>query len=113
MLMNLLKRFKKKGGKTKELSRMYEIGEVWDSAVQWFKFEDRRVVGWKCRRPKVGDFIKCDLQSGKVGIFRFTEVKLERDPPDMFFGTVQDFGYEGEVKLPELYVRPKGEIRFI
>lgn len=42
------------------------------------------------------------MESGKTGVFIFTEVKLCGDPHDMFFGTVEAVGYSDELtfKLP-------------
>ncbi len=113
-MFDFLKKYcARKAKDPKKLPRMYETGGVWGSAINWFDLENRRVVGWLSRRPMVGDYLKSKLKSGKVGIFRFTKIKLEHDPPDMFFGTVEDLGYEGEVELPEFYIRSKGEICFI
>jgi len=71
----------------------------WGNRIEWHDFERRTVVGWIDRTAMfgsstpshgvcVGDDLICPMQSGKIGRFRFTEVKYERDPPDMFIGKV-------------------------
>jgi hypothetical protein len=88
--------------------RSFTIGGGWGSHVNWLNegrakpvgLEDgtlgqgpRRVYGHMGKRPNVGDHLTCEMQSGRVGVFVFTEVKYEWDPPDMFFGTVEFMGY--------------------
>lgn len=69
-------------------------GGTWGDSIEWFSVRELRVYGWKDVRPQVGDILKSSMQSGRVGIFVFTEVELKRDPPDMFFGTVKFHRYE-------------------
>lgn len=69
-------------------------GGTWGDKVEWFHVGTRRVTGWKDERPIVGDILKSPMASGRVGIFVFTDVELMRDPPDMFFGTVEFHSYE-------------------
>lgn len=75
---------------------------AWGDHVTWMDYKQGRVYGHKHPRPKVGDLLRSPLQSGRVGIFRFVDVKLEWDPPDMFFGTVEGIGYEDELDLDAL-----------
>jgi len=82
--------------------RTFEMGfddspRSWGNSIQWWPdFTSRRVVGWLSHRPVKGDLLRVAMQSGKVAIFKFIEVDLQRDPEDMFFGRVRDVGYEGE-----------------
>ncbi len=66
----------------------------WGDSVQWFNIDARRVYGHCEPRPVRGDILKSPMKSGRVGLFVFTDVELMRDPPDMFFGTVVQFGFE-------------------
>jgi hypothetical protein len=34
------------------------------------------------------------MESGRIGLYRFTEVRRMTDPPDQFFGDVEEIGYE-------------------
>jgi hypothetical protein len=45
------------------------------------------------RRPRVGDELLADMQSGKTARFTFTDVEYMLDPDDMFFATVTFVGY--------------------
>ncbi len=76
-----------------EPPQTYELGGGWGDHVGFFpEYEDgkreQRVTGHKMRRPKVGDFLRVPMQSGRVLTFKFIEVRLMRDPRDQFFGTV-------------------------
>lgn len=81
------------GMKKKSTPSSDVMGGWWGNKIEWFDWERRRVVGWKQERPKVGDYLYAQMQSGKWAKFRYTEVDLKWDPPDMFFGTVKDIGY--------------------
>lgn len=75
-------------------------GGCWGNSIEWFSraspIDDQlRVVGWKDPKPRVGDILKSPMKSGRVGIFVFIAVEHPGDPPDMFFGTVVQIGYEG------------------
>ena len=75
----------------------YYIGGTWGYHVQWLDFPNGRVWGHYTPRPKIGDLLYSEMQSGRTGVFRFTVVDLPYDPPDMFFGTVEDVGYLDEL----------------
>lgn len=66
----------------------------WGDSVVWNDIERHRVHGWCYQRPQKGDVLKSMMASGRVGVFVFTKVELCRDPDDMFFGTVEQIGYE-------------------
>lgn len=72
----------------------YRIGGGWGNAVNWHNIEQRKVVGWKTPRPTIGDLLLSEMRSGKTGIFKFVDVEYESDPNDMFWGTVEDLGYQ-------------------
>jgi hypothetical protein len=36
------------------------------------------------------------MESGRIGLYRFTEVRRMTDPSDQFFGDVEEMGYEDE-----------------
>ena len=66
----------------------------WGNNVEWLDIATRRVVGWTEPLPQVGDVLKSPMQSGRVGLFVFTQVEPCRNPNDMFFGHVEQVGYE-------------------
>lgn len=72
---------------------LYHIGGVWGDAVRWSSWEARKVVGWKARRPIIGDYLTSTMESGRRAVFQFTKVEYMGDPPDMFFGEVTDLNY--------------------
>jgi hypothetical protein len=49
------------------------------------------------RFPQVGDHLEVRMQSGKVAVFEFIEVKRAGDPPDMYTGSVKGLDYRDEV----------------
>lgn len=65
----------------------------WGNNISWFDWDKRMIVGHLITIPKVGDELRANLQSGKVGRFLITVVEPCRDPRDMFFATVSDIGY--------------------
>ena len=75
-------------------ARTYETGGTWGNSIQWFDVTKRSVVGWRTPRPRIGDILKSPMQSGRIGLFVFTEVHYKQDPPDMFFATVEHLNYE-------------------
>jgi hypothetical protein len=77
---------------------VYQLGGDWGDAIGWRTrphAADRRVVGWQKRIPEVGDLLHAEMQSGRVGVFRFKSVRRPGDPPDMFFADVEFVGYAG------------------
>jgi hypothetical protein len=73
-----------------------EQHQGWGDRIGWFNYPTR-IEGHLQDRPKVGDRVTCQMKSGKVGVFRVTEVKTFTDPPDQFFATVKPLGYEDEL----------------
>lgn len=71
----------------------------------WANWEARRIYGWADERIKVGDFMRCQLKSGKIASFRVIQFEPEFDPGDMFNATLSDVGYvdvTGEEYLTKL-----------
>ena len=86
----------------------------WGNSIKWFDWEKRKVYGHMQRRPKVGDELRAEMQSGQIHRFIFTSVKLETNPRDMFFGFVIDWKYHEGGKEPEVDPsRKPGEINFL
>ena len=72
------------------------IPRIWECdgySAFFMNYDTRRVSGWASRQPKVGDKLRCSMQSGKVAEFEFTEVEGCLDPRDQYFATVKDLGY--------------------
>ena len=65
----------------------------WGNSVKWFDWQKRRVVGWLHQIPEVNDEIRAKMESGKTARFKIVNVEPQRDPPDMFFATVEYVGY--------------------
>ncbi len=74
------------------------IGGYWGNRIQWMK-PGRTVAGWKpCdQRPRVGDWLTADMESGKTGLYRFYSIDWQHDPPDMFFAKVAPVGYVDDI----------------
>lgn len=75
---------------------VYEIGGTWGDAINFTDWKTGRVHGWKFRRPVVGDLVRIPCRSGKTLIGKFVTVEYANDPHDMFFGTLETVGYEGD-----------------
>jgi hypothetical protein len=87
---------------------MYNMFGEWGNRIEWQDFKKRTVRGWKQRCPRVGDLIKCPMQSGSDGVFKITSVEEMTDPPDMFFAETEGVGYLDDLK--EEYT-PESEIK--
>lgn len=87
----------------------YAIGGGWGNHISWLNdgvadrvgLDDgtvgqghRKVYGHKSFKPRLGDLLTCQMQSGRIGIFKFVEIEYLTDPDDMFFGTVEFLEYE-------------------
>ena len=81
-----IEEFKKGTGKR------FNIGGGWGCRIEWFQ-DSQNVTGWQPVIPVVNDWLLAPMQSGKMGVFRFTEIERCRDPRDMFFGKVKFCGY--------------------
>lgn len=86
----------------------YEIGGGWGTAIYFEKESaptgvsrpERKVHGFQPWIPAVGDVLRAAMQSGRTGVYIFTEVRRCGDPHDMFFATVEWRGYEDELTMP-------------
>lgn len=65
----------------------------WGDNVYFLDWKERKIVGWMKPLPKIGDEIRSKMRSGKIARFEIVKIKVEQDPPDMFFATVKDIGY--------------------
>ena len=76
---------------------VYKVGGGWGYCINWEGWKDKstiqKVSGHEMRRPRVGDELLADMQSGKTARFTFTDVEYMLDPDDMFFATVTFVGY--------------------
>jgi hypothetical protein len=79
---------------------VFYVGGGWGNAINWNDVEGRRVVGWKFNPPEVGDELRSQMQSGKIGRFVFVNIDRPGDPPDMFFADVALIGYTDGSPLP-------------
>ena len=84
--------------------RLFRIHEGWGHHIEFMDWDTRKIHGHLPNRPEVGDYLEAEMKSGKIALFRFTEVDLMYDPPDQFFGTVEDVGYRDEVDCKALGV---------
>lgn len=70
----------------------------WGDNISWMDVDKLTLSGHTTPIPEVGDELHCLMQSGRTGRAIFTEVKPCGDPPDMWFGKVEDAGYVEKVK---------------
>ena len=75
--------------------KQFSIGGGWGCRIEWVDYEKLSVCGWLQNKPKKGDWLLCEMKSGKTAVFRFIEIEHCRDPHDMFFATVEACGYKG------------------
>jgi len=66
----------------------------WGNSINWQDWEKRSLYGHMTPKPKVGDILRVKMESGRIGLFEFTEVRGCNDPKDMFFAKVKDLRYE-------------------
>lgn len=64
----------------------------WGNTIYFRDWEKREIAGWYSYL-KMGDEIRCKMQTGKIGRFLVTELKYYHNPKDMFYGKVKDKGY--------------------
>lgn len=59
----------------------------WGNAIHFEAKTDKTlsVYGHQSDRPRRGDLLQVDMQSGKMALYEFTKVKYCYDPRDMFF----------------------------
>lgn len=65
---------------------------IWGNDIEFFDHAERRVVGWKTPKVKVGEFLKMKQKDGSTFVFKIIEVEYQSNPKDMFWSTVQDVG---------------------
>jgi len=83
--------------------RLFTIHGGWGHHIEWWEdFSNRKVWGHLSDLPEVDDYLEAEMKSGKKAIFRFVSVDRQRDPPDMFFGKVEDVGYRDEIDCEAL-----------
>lgn len=90
--------------------KKYKIGGGWGDTIDWLDWDNRKVVGWKHRRPNKGDILVAEMGSGKTAAFEFMDVKYCGDPNDMFFAKLRDVGYSDEPKVVKLLAETKEEV---
>jgi len=66
----------------------------WGNTIYWRDWENRKICGHLASPPEKGDILRSKMTSGKTARFRFEFVEIMLDPPDQFFATVSDLGYE-------------------
>lgn len=107
--MNLKQKIKDKLGTNEEESfePPYEVSHLspddncWGNRIS-FRDYPERVDGHKSPRPNEGDLFAHRLESGKIGVFKFTDVDKCVDPNDMFFADVEAVDrVESEEKLEQ------------
>ena len=71
----------------------------WGDRIGWSDYP-KRINGHLSQKPSKGDYITCEMKSGKIGVFRVASIEYCRDPQDMFFANVEPLGYEDELSIP-------------
>jgi hypothetical protein len=96
MLEQMVSRGKAWADRRKSKKPMGIIGENsgWGNHIDWFDFDARRIWGHLPNMLEKGDILAARMQSGKTALFRVTVVDRKWNPPDMFFASVEDVGYE-------------------
>lgn len=54
------------------------------------------MFGQNQKQLKIGQLLRCKMDSGRNAIFRLTDLRYMSDPKDQYFGTVEDIRYEDE-----------------
>lgn len=84
--------------------RHYTQGGMWGRNISfprgWKRDQiQQRVAGHWSPKPRKGDLLFVEMQSGKTAVCIFDEVEHCGDPPDMFFGYVSTLGYTDELEI--------------
>ena len=66
----------------------------------WLKYP-MKITGHLTNIPNKGDYVTCQMKSGRVGVFQVLEVKHCHDPRDMFFADLDPLGYADELEIPD------------
>ncbi len=93
--MNIFAKFFKKEKKEWVPGRVINIWEhrSWSNSINWFSYEDRKLVGHMTPKPEVNDEIRAKFESGEIGRFRIVKVEHAQTVHDMFWCKVKDVGY--------------------
>ena len=67
--------------------------ESWGNTIYFWDYERREITCHLTPAIRVGDMVHCNMNSGNIGCYEVTSVNYKSDPPDIFFGTVEDRGY--------------------
>lgn len=80
--------------------------------MSFFSWDNRNVMGFydqiragfygamhgqDQKQLKVGQLLRCKMESGRNAIFRLIELEYMSDPKDQYFGRVEDVGYGDEL----------------
>lgn len=78
--------------------RVYNQGGMWGQniTVHMYANDDISHTGCWTPKPRVGDVLVVRMNSGKVGVFIFTEVEPWHDPVDGLSAKSGFVGYVGE-----------------
>lgn len=87
--------------------RVFNQGGAWGNNIviqHQLRNDDGLLYGYKVYghshiTPQENDVFLCKMQSGRISVFYFTEVKRETDPPDMFYAQTLCLGYLDEMEL--------------
>ena len=94
----MIKELLQKMRPAKATPTLYEMFGGWGNRIEWFDIANRKISGWKQRRPVVGDLIRCPMESGKSCLFKVISVNYMSDPADMFFAETKPIGYMEDYK---------------
>ena len=77
--------------------------EGWGDDIDFWDYERREITGHLTPMIRVGDMVHCKMNSGRIACYEVMSVDKKDNPPDMFFGKVEDRGYveEAEYKVLE------------
>ncbi len=76
--------------------------DTWGDSIFWLDYTTMKVSGHMTPKPKPGDKMLCQMQSGKVAEFEFVSVDNAWGVRDQFFAKVKFLNYQGE--------KPKGSL---
>lgn len=74
--------------------------KTWGNNIFWLDYTTMRVSGHMTPKPKPGDRLCCEMQSGKIAEFEFVKVEKGEGVRDQFFAEVKSLKYKKE--------KPKG-----
>ena len=93
--------FRKKKAKAQEPKKKrhtYKLGGGWGNSIQLMSKPEIfltlnentrvRVVGWKSRKPRVGDLLLMEMEMSWLWL-KFIKIENTYNPKDMFFGNLK------------------------